>query len=41
MSGSMIIDFFGKLLFNELKKELKEADFFNILTGDSTDVRIF
>ena len=30
MSGSMIIDFFGKWLFNELKKELEEADFFNI-----------
>ena len=31
MSGSMMIDFIGKWLSNELKKELEEADFFSIL----------
>jgi hypothetical protein len=40
MSGSTMIDFIGKWLSNELKKELEEADFFSILTDGSTDVSI-
>ena len=38
--GSMIIDFIGKCLSNELKKELEETDFFSILMDDSTDASI-
>ena len=36
----MIIDFIGKCLSNELKKELEETDFFSILMDDSTDASI-
>ena len=36
----MIIDFIGKWLSNELKKELEETDFFSILMDDSTDASI-
>ena len=40
MSGSMMIDFTGKWLSNELKKELEEADFFSILMDGSRDASI-
>ena len=40
MSGSMMIYFIGKWLSNELKKELEEADFFNILMDSWTEKQL-
>ena len=40
MLGSMMIDFIERWLSNELKKELEEADFSNILTYGSIDASI-
>ena len=40
MSGSIMIDFIGKWLSNDLKKTLEQSEFFSILTDGSTDVSI-
>ena len=40
MSGSIMIDFIGKWLLNDLKKTLEQSEFFSILTDRSTDVSI-
>ena len=40
MSGSIMIDFSGKWLLNDLKKTLEQSEFFSILTDGSTDVSI-
>ena len=40
MPGSIMIDFIGKCLLNDLKKTLEQSEFFSILIDGSTDVSI-